>query len=643
MFRSLQQELPVHKSDVQHCVDYCDNEGSLDLDLDNFIRAVCGHQDLVTQSRVENTVTKETDLSSQKSVLVLDGDRIRSSKTCIKIDSFHQDTKLKFMEILNKQFKQVPSHPDLFFFCPPGMDVGGAHKRVRKRNETRSSEGTSKNYHSGSSGKIRTDDDEEDRTIEFRSELSEGSVKKLESTTDAETNVRDGHSNMSMLSNLETDDMEDHDDDDDEDDDEPDEFSPPLFIQFSLAITQDKEDIVCAPIQHLPTCLAEILQDDSIPDPEQDLDIESLGLRLDLVCMTLPKQLDSLTENFGSLRSTSMCSSASQPSNSLSEDDLDDVDSIEEDLHSGSDVLAHLPEYQHRAVLQVLEEMKWMLRDEIAFALTKTLPLSQPTLEFIRNHVQSSVEHSGSNVETVDLNFVFGTQLSLDRFKENFQTIQVQGFVLREVGDFYYLDVDEASATAVTHEEARSRSRGRDEKHHLSPVKEATTPVYVDNDFSDASLDSSTNTADDEGSETTSEIDLGEVKIGVKDISCIMNSLSCIFQVDWERVNMFIHFRDNNPQIKNTWRLVHQELLAAVKNICIHVNQSLLLNDLYDRRTCNRLLEQEKTDDIFFDPSRHQQHELEEDDSPYLEANLSVKFSPGQFKCPEVWETRFIN
>ena len=122
-----------------------------------------------------------------------------------------------------------------------------------------------------------------------------------------------------------------------------------------------------------------------------------------------------------------------------------------------------------------------------------------------------------------------------------------------------------------------------------------------------------------------------------------MNSLSCIFQVDWERVNMFIHFRDNNPQIKNTWRLVHQELLAAVKNICIHVNQSLLLNDLYDRRTCNRLLEQEKTDDIFFDPSRHQQHELEEDDSPYLEANLSVKFSPGQFKCPEVWETRFIN
>ena len=31
-------------------------------------------------------------------------------------------------------------------------------------------------------------------------------------------------------------------------------------------------------------------------------------------------------------------------------------------------------------------------------------------------------------------------------------------------------------------------------------------------------------------------------------------------------------------------------------------------------------------------------HDTEEDDSPYLEANLNMKFSPGQFKCPEVNE-----
>ena len=70
--------------------------------------------------------------------------------------------------------------------------------------------------------------------------------------------------------------------------------------------------------------------------------------------------------------------------------------------------MAHLPEYQHRPVISVLDEMKWMLRDEIAFALTKTPEMTPGTLEFVRNHVQGSVGKSGSSVETVNLNFVFG-------------------------------------------------------------------------------------------------------------------------------------------------------------------------------------------------------------------------------------------
>ena len=85
--------------------------------------------------------------------------------------------------------------------------------------------------------------------------MSEGSGKKESSVTDAGTNVRDGHSNMSVMSE----DMED-DEEDDEDSQDMDEFSPPLFIQFSLAISQDREDIVCAPVKHLPTCLGEIFQ-----------------------------------------------------------------------------------------------------------------------------------------------------------------------------------------------------------------------------------------------------------------------------------------------------------------------------------------------------------------------------------------------
>ena len=71
-----------------------------------------------------------------------------------------------------------------------------------------------------------------------------------------------------------------------------------------------------------------IFQDKSIPDPEQELDIDGLGLRLDSVFMTLSRVLESLTESFASLNSTSLCSSASyRDSNSLSDDDQFEVSS----------------------------------------------------------------------------------------------------------------------------------------------------------------------------------------------------------------------------------------------------------------------------------------------------------------------------
>ena len=101
---------------------------------------------------------------------------------------------------------------------------------------------------------------------------------------------------------------------------------------------QESEDIVCSPVRALPTCLADLLQDPTVPDPEQELNMTTLGLRLDLVCMTLPKQLDSLTSNLASLRSTSLCSSTSyRDSTSLPDDDL--AGELDEEVNSGSDVL----------------------------------------------------------------------------------------------------------------------------------------------------------------------------------------------------------------------------------------------------------------------------------------------------------------
>ena len=215
LFRCLQLNLPVHSYDVQHSMDYCDNESSLELDLEPFIQAVCGHREHVTQSRAERTVTRDTDLAEVEhaSATVLDTDRLKVAKPCSKSEAVHRATMANFQDILGGQFKVVPSHPDLFFFCPPGLDIGSLDTSGRRRNETRSTDGGGKgNLLSGSSGRLRSGlEEEEERTIEFRSELDEYSIKlaKQDSRsegTDAETGGREcgGHSNMSIISQLET-------------------------------------------------------------------------------------------------------------------------------------------------------------------------------------------------------------------------------------------------------------------------------------------------------------------------------------------------------------------------------------------------------------------------------------------------------
>jgi hypothetical protein len=340
------------------------------------------------------------------------------------------------------------------------------------------------------------------------------------------------------------------------------EYSPPLFIQFVLTISQESEDIVCQPVARLPTCLADLLQDPAVPDPEQELAMAALGIRLDLVCMTLPKLLESMTENLASLRSTSLCSSTSyRDSTSLPDDDM--AAEIEEDLHSGSDVLAHLPEYQHRAVTSVLEDMRWMLRDEIAFAMTKVTPLSQPTLEFVRNHVQSSVDKAGSVVESIDLNFVFGSKESLPKFKESFQELELSGFILRELGDFYYLEVarreDWCGGEEDRREGARRKSARLSRHLQLSPVKETAGLGSGEPGREEEGHDCSVHSSSDSSSDMITELEGDLTAMAEKTL--FISNLACIFQVDQERVHMFIHFRDSNPQVGAS---PHHDLPAIV-------------------------------------------------------------------------------
>lgn len=83
-------------------------------------------------------------------------------------------------------------------------------------------------------------------------------------------------------------------------------------------------------------------------------------------------------------------------------------------------------------------------------------------------------------------------------------------------------------------------------------------------------------------------------------------------------------------------------IVNEVKSLCNKVNQGLLLNDLYETKMCNRLLELESNEEIWAQNRADEDETDSEDEQPhnevtYLEANLNMRYKPGTFACPLMW------
>lgn len=131
-----------------------------------------------------------------------------------------------------------------------------------------------------------------------------------------------------------------------------------------------------------------------------------------------------------------------------------------------------------------------------------------------------------------------------------------------------------------------------------------------------------------------------ELKLGPEKFS---NSLvldwRLIVKIEEERVLLFVHHREQDVPVP-AWKFIQEELKSQITDLCIKVNQDLLLQDLNETRLCNRLLEPETNEDAWRDNGRQLSME-DYSDAPYLEANLNMRWVPGKFHCPEVWRTSF--
>jgi hypothetical protein len=165
LFRSLQLKLPIHSYDINHAIEYCDNESPYGLELEPFIKAVCPH---MKQHQPEEAAPGN---------IMVDVELMKTVPSCLATDSLHGSLQKKFSAIIGQKFKAVPSHSDLFFFCPPGLELGETIRvGSRRRNETKSSESTSKHNQSGEN-KSRGEEEDDNKTVEFRSNMSSISLK----------------------------------------------------------------------------------------------------------------------------------------------------------------------------------------------------------------------------------------------------------------------------------------------------------------------------------------------------------------------------------------------------------------------------------------------------------------------------------
>ena len=73
-----------------------------------------------------------------------------------------------------------------------------------------------------------------------------------------------------------------------------------------------------------------------------------------------------------------------------------------------------------------------------------------------------------------------------------------------------------------------------------------------------------------------------------------------ILEITETEVQIFFQYREGQFEALLPWRQTLQLISNEVRNLCKKVNQRLLLNDLYENKSCNRLLEPETSDDEVF-------------------------------------------
>ncbi|XP_069378746.1 KICSTOR complex protein SZT2 isoform X8 [Paralichthys olivaceus] len=489
VYSSLQQSYSISSQDVLTAMDYCE-ESLQEIDVTTFLNTLCGHIRVfrehggapgeggnpIPSETPDNLLISDTEeqpddraflsrnlemvvasgaesvskLSGPISPLIMHEPRttkisefpltlLQTHPRCEVHPDLHKIIQDKFMEIVSQYFKTVPSNPHYFFYCPPSSkkEEDSVDDEIER---TTGEEMTSE-------AELATEDEnipgfatESDADLVVEYELHSGTSSCGESEDRSLSDSNTVNQDQDSFSILEGDYLLQPEG--------PQLDIPPLFLHITCSVNM-KSCHGSMPIQTLPTCLGEIISCLENAVDLQSVDLNELSVTLDIFVLTLPLEMDVMADfhhnRYTSESSVSLNRSPGQPSSYRSDEELmavlDSLRGAGIDGVSG-DPLSKLPGAHKLAILATVDQIHWLLEDEIVSALRHKRFISSATLQKVSQHVMRSSGRQHCHCEDVPLQFVFGPEQSLEKFKEEFHRMSFSGYVLNGQQDnFYYMSL----------------------------------------------------------------------------------------------------------------------------------------------------------------------------------------------------------
>ncbi|XP_053101403.1 KICSTOR complex protein SZT2 isoform X3 [Hemicordylus capensis] len=475
LFRSLQQGHSISCSDLLIAMDYCE-ELLQEIDITSFLLTLCNHvrsfcerhQHLPTRlegevmhaSKVRGVLvsvssTETEDFSESESHVSACPSQepshaccpefplslLESSQPCQVHPDLHKIIQEKFLEIGSLHFKPVPSNPHYFFYCPPSAkkeeDTSRDHADRKGSEDMESSETDMAADEGNTSACVIGTESDTELEVEYREQLDHEFLE-ADSLSDSNTVNQDEDSFSVLGDSLAEQELLEQD-------------MPPLFVHLTCSVKLRNQHS-SMPVQSLPTCLGEVLGCLESCKALQTIDLCDLCVTLDIFVLTLPLEIEMANDlhhnRYTSESSVSFIRSPGRPSSFRSDEELmHTLDRLPSTVDDGHPALSNLPGMHRQAVEATMTEIRWLLDDEIVSALRHSQPITVDTLSRVATHVYSSQGRPSCHCEAVPLQFVFGPENSLERFREEFQRMALPGYVLNAEGnDFYYVSVSRLHA-----------------------------------------------------------------------------------------------------------------------------------------------------------------------------------------------------